>query len=76
MVITKNTLQKAIFPAHRYNFAERYFLDASFRRDGSSRFSDPWGNFWSLGASWIISQEKFMKDLTWIDNLKFRVSYG
>ena len=50
----------------RYNFAERYFLDASFRRDGSSRFSDPWGNFWSLGASWIISQEKFMKDLTWI----------
>lgn len=60
----------------RYNFAERYFLDASFRRDGSSRFSDPWGNFWSLGASWIISQEKFMKDLTWIDNLKFRVSYG
>ena len=60
----------------RYNFAERYFMDASFRRDGSSRFSSPWGNFWSLGASWIISQEKFMKDLTWIDNLKFRVSYG
>ena len=60
----------------RYNFAERYFMDASFRRDGSSRFYEPWGNFWSLGASWIISQEKFMKDLTWIDNLKFRVSYG
>ncbi|MDA6986848.1 hypothetical protein OSM86_23105, partial [Escherichia coli] len=39
-------------------------------------YADPWGNFWSLGASWIISQEKFMKDLTWIDNLKFRVSYG
>lgn len=60
----------------RYNFAERYFVDASFRRDGSSRFYEPWGNFWSLGASWIISQEKFMKNLTWIDNLKFRVSYG
>ena len=61
MVITKNTLRKAIFPVHAIIFAERYFLDASFRRDGSSRFSDPWGNFWSLGASWIISQEKFMK---------------
>lgn len=35
----------------RYNFAERYFMDASFRRDGSSRFYEPWGNFWSLGAS-------------------------
>ena len=60
----------------RYNFAEKYFFDISFRRDGSSRFSEPWGNFWSIGTSWIISQEKFMKNINWIDNLKFRASYG
>ena len=60
----------------RYNFDEKYFADASFRRDGSSRFSNPWGNFWSLGASWIISKENFMKSIKWVDNLKLRASYG
>lgn len=60
----------------RYNFDEKYFADASFRRDGSSRFSHKWGNFWSLGASWMISKEKFMEDAKWVDYLKFRASYG
>lgn len=60
----------------RYNYNEKYFLDASFRRDGSSRFSSKWGNFWSLGSSWIISKEAFMEDLNWVDELKLRVSYG
>ena len=60
----------------RYNYAQKYFFDASFRRDGSSRFSNPWGNFWSVGASWIISDENFMKSFDWINNLKLRASYG
>lgn len=61
-----------------YNYANRYFLSASFRRDGSSRFhpDNRWGNFWSVGASWRLSNEPFMKDIPWLDNLLFRSSYG
>ena len=62
----------------RYNFDERYFVEASFRRDGSSRFSkqNRWGNFWSIGGSWVISSEKWMEDAQWVDYLKLRASYG
>lgn len=60
----------------RYNFDDKYYFDASFRRDGSSRFYNPWGNFWSVGANWNITREKFMESLTWINNLKLRASYG
>lgn len=46
----------------RYNYAEKYNLEVSFRRDGSSRFSkqNRWGNFGSIGANWIISEENLM----------------
>lgn len=62
----------------QYNFAERYFLSGSFRRDASSRFhpNHRWGNFWSAGGAWLINKEKFMKNLKWIDELKFKASYG
>ncbi|MDR0891031.1 MAG: TonB-dependent receptor [Mediterranea sp.] len=59
-----------------YNYKERYYLSGSFRRDGSSRFNHPWGNFWSVGASWKIDREEFMKPFTWIDMLKLRTAYG
>ena len=61
-----------------YNFKNRYFLSGSFRRDGSSVFSPEsrWGNFWSVGASWRVSNEPFIKDIPWIDNLVIRSSYG
>ena len=61
-----------------YNYAEKYFLSASFRRDGSSVFGadNKWGNFYSVGASWRLVQEDFIRDLDWISDLKFRVSYG
>ena len=61
-----------------YNYADRYYLSGSYRRDGSSRFykDSRWGNFWSVGASWRINQEKFMQNMAWTDNLKFKVSYG
>ena len=62
----------------KYNYADRYFVEASFRRDGSSRFhkDSRWGNFFSLGASWNMKQEKFMKDVDWVNALKLRASYG
>ena len=61
-----------------YNFDDKYYVSASLRSDASSRFyKDNWtGTFWSLGANWRISQEEFMKDLTWIDNLSLKASYG
>jgi len=62
----------------RYNFEQKYFGEFSIRRDGSSRFSkdDRWGTFWSVGGSWVISKEKFMHDLSWINFLKLRAAYG
>jgi TonB-linked SusC/RagA family outer membrane protein len=61
-----------------YSFNNRYFLSASYRRDGSSRFSPQvrWGNFWSVGGGWRIDQEAFLKKIEWIDALKLRSSYG
>lgn len=61
-----------------YNFAGRYYLSASIRRDGSSRFSKQsrWGNFWSVGASWRATGEDFLKDSGWLNNLVIRSSYG
>ena len=61
-----------------YNYKQKYFLSGSFRRDGSSKLAPEtrWGNFWSVAGSWKISNEEFMKDLTYISNLKLRASYG
>lgn len=61
-----------------YNYADKYYLSGSFRTDGSSRFHEEsrWGNFWSVGGNWRISQETFMKDLFWINNLSLKASYG
>lgn len=63
----------------RYNYDGKYFAEASIRRDGSSRFSpqNRWGNFWSLGGSWIVSKEDFFKDIAGtVNDLKLRASYG
>ena len=62
-----------------YDWSDKYFFSASFRRDASSRFhpSHRWGNFWSVGGAWNITDEPFM-DVTrkWLDNLKFKASIG
>ncbi len=60
------------------DYKDRYYLEATWRTDGSSRFYEPnrWGQFWSVGASWRISQENFMRNATWVDNLTARLSYG
>ncbi|WP_261387344.1 TonB-dependent receptor [Chitinophaga pinensis] len=66
------------FTRATYNYDEKYFASASYRRDGTSRFSQSlrWGSFYSVGAAWALSNENFMKDISWIDLLKARASYG
>ena len=62
-----------------YNYKGRYLFNGSFRRDGSSAFSytgNQWQNFYSVGAGWLISEEEFMKDITWLDMLKLKGSWG
>ena len=62
-----------------YSYDDKYYASFSFRRDGSSRLSPDtrWGNFWSLSASWILSQERFMQPLkSVLSDLKLRASYG
>lgn len=61
-----------------YDFDNKYYLSASLRRDGSSRFSkdNRWGTFWSVGTRWRLTQEDFMKDFEWLDDAAVRASYG
>jgi TonB-linked SusC/RagA family outer membrane protein len=65
------------FTRAKYSYKDKYFFDASFRRDASSKFLDPWGNFFSVGGSWTISKERFFDQLIdKINFLKVRTSYG
>jgi TonB-linked SusC/RagA family outer membrane protein len=61
-----------------YNFDNRYFLSASVREDGCSKFGEDnkWGLFYSVGLSWNMHNEAFMKDVKWLQTAKFRLSYG
>lgn len=66
------------FGVLKYDYKERYGLQASLRRDASSRFSNSnkWGTFYSLSARWNIHNESFMQNSTFINKLKLRASYG
>jgi len=61
-----------------YNFNSKYYLDASYRRDGSSVFApgNRFGDFYGASAAWRVSDEAFMEDVSWLDDLKLRVSWG
>ena len=62
-----------------YNYKNRYLFNASFRRDGSSKFyttGNTWDNFYSFGAGWVMSEEKFMQNQNVIDYLKLKGSWG
>lgn len=61
-----------------YDYDGKYLFTASLRHEGSSKFgkNHKWGNFPAVSAGWRISQENFMKDITWIDDLKIRGDYG
>ena len=61
-----------------YNYDSKYYLTASIRRDGSSKFGSAhaWGEFPSFSGAWRISQESWLKDVTWIDELKLQAGWG
>ena len=61
-----------------YSLLDRYLLTATIRRDGSSNFGtgNRWGTFPSVAAGWRISEEPFMKNVEWVDNLKLRFGWG
>ena len=61
-----------------YAYDNKYLLSASYRADGSSYFAagKKWGKFPSISAGWVISKEKFLSNVDWLSNLKFRTSYG
>jgi TonB-dependent starch-binding outer membrane protein SusC len=62
----------------QYNFREKYLLNATLRADGSSRFAQGhrWGYFPSVSAGWVASSEDFMRNISWLDYLKVRASWG
>ncbi|WP_374166977.1 SusC/RagA family TonB-linked outer membrane protein [Arcticibacter sp. MXS-1] len=72
-----NTLVSGLSRAE-YNYNQKYFASASYRRDGSSRLGPDarWGDFWSVAGAWTISRESFMEPLSYISNLRLRASYG
>lgn len=73
-----NYAVESVLSRLEYDYADKYYLSASFRTDGSSRFhkDSRWGNFWSVGANWRISQESFLEDVQWLNNLSLKASYG
>ncbi|MDR1258362.1 MAG: TonB-dependent receptor [Tannerellaceae bacterium] len=68
----------SFFARAHYSYAEKYMVTATVRRDGSSKFgsNNKWGTFPSISAAWGISQESFLKDVSWVSDLKLRVGYG
>lgn len=60
-----------------YNYDDKYYFTGTVRADGSSRFSNKkWGTFPSVALAWNAARENFLKDVTWLSNLKVRASYG
>ena len=68
----------AYFARVNYDYDGKYIVSASFRRESSSKFAkeNRWGNFWSVSAGWRISDEPWMENASWIDDLKVRAAYG
>ena len=68
----------SFFGTLSYDFAGKYYLDASYRADGSSKFAPGhrWGHFYSVGGMWDLKKENFLKDIDWLDNLQARATYG
>lgn len=74
----KDYAVEGYFSRVNYDFDNKYFLNASFRRDGSSVFSpdNRWGTFYGVGAAWDMAQESFMEGVTLINGLRLKASYG
>ena len=68
----------SLFAQLTYDYAGKYYLDASYRADASSKFAPDhrWGHFYSVGAMWDMKKENFLKNVQWLDNLQLRATYG
>ncbi len=68
---------QSFFSSFKYAYDNRYYAEASLRRDGASNFGDnaKYGNFFSLSGGWVINREKWFS-ADWVNNLKLRLSYG
>jgi TonB-linked SusC/RagA family outer membrane protein len=75
--VTEKTLS-SYFSSAKFNHRDKYYLDLSYRRDGSSVFGadTKWGDFYSVGATWRITEEGFMDIYSWVNDLKLRASFG
>ncbi|EAR11469.1 putative outer membrane protein, probably involved in nutrient binding [Polaribacter irgensii 23-P] len=72
-----DTSLESYFTQANYNYAGKYYISTTLRRDGSSRFfKNKWGTFWSVGTGWIISEENFLKSSDVVNFLKLKASYG
>ena len=74
----KKKTMNSFFARAEYNFNEKYYLDASYRTDGSSLFgvNKRWASFFSVGAMWNMKEEQFLADVEWLDELRVKASYG
>ncbi|WP_296259082.1 TonB-dependent receptor [uncultured Phocaeicola sp.] len=67
-----------IFARVNYSYNDKYIGNVSYRRDASSRFAPDhrWGDFWAASVAWRISEEAFMEDVEWVNQLKLKASFG
>ncbi|HEX7903280.1 MAG TPA: TonB-dependent receptor [Chitinophagaceae bacterium] len=74
---TKQSLM-SYFALGDYSFRNKYFINANFRRDGSSRLAEgnKWVNYGGIGAAWLLSSERFLQNTSWLNELRLKVSYG
>lgn len=72
------TAQNSIFTQIEYDYKEKYQFKGSFRRDGSSLFGSNrrYANFYSVGGNWVIKNEDFLKNVSWVNSLKIGINYG
>lgn len=75
--IAEQTFNSFFFNAS-YDYDNKYFVEATYRRDGSSKFAPGhrWSSFWSVGGKWNMKAESFLQPVTWLDDLQFHISYG
>ena len=75
---TSNYMTQGFLARAQYNYGEKYFISGSFRRDASTRFHKDhrWGNFGSVGAAWLISNEDILSNVDWLNMLKLKASWG
>ncbi len=69
---------KGIISRINYSYSDKYIANVSFRYDASSRFApeNRWGNFWSGSVAWLLSKEEFLSQVSWVNMLKFKASFG